>query len=92
MKKTWSAFGSEMPVARTTKTKTKATPVVTETDAALPVARTGRMEARRRWFCTERRAGCAGQSPFLDWSQLLDPPTCPNCGAAMNWHQWGVRV
>ena len=52
---------------------------------------TVRLVAKRIWFCLERRSGCKGLSPFLGWEQLLDAPTCPNCGAGMNWHQWGEK-
>lgn len=51
-----------------------------------------KLQAKRIWFCTKRREGCKGTSSFLSWKQLMNKPTCPNCGAAMMWHQWGAIV
>lgn len=50
------------------------------------------LKAKRIWFCTQRREGCRGMSPFLSWKQLTNKPTCPNCGADMIWHQWGEKI
>ena len=44
---------------------------------------------KRRWRCQSRER-CKGRVNFTSWEQLLDPPDCPVCGGAMDWHQWLV--
>lgn len=50
-----------------------------------------RMVAKRIWYCQKHREGCQGAAPFLGWQQLMDQPTCPNCGGAMRWRWWGEK-
>jgi hypothetical protein len=82
----------KQPAARASK-RTTAAPVVTEEDVTQTLtAKIGDLVSRRRWFCTDRPRGCRGAAPFLSWKQLLQHPTCPNCGSDMFWHQGAERV
>lgn len=67
-------------------------PPVTDTESQLGEVNTKKLVAKRIWFCVEYKSGCKGKTPWLGWEQHLNPPTCPNCGNAMTWHQWGARV
>lgn len=71
----------------------KPSTVVTEEDVTQTLtAKIGDLVSRRRWFCKDRSRGCRGAAPFLSWQQLLQQPTCPNCGSDMFWHQGAERI
>lgn len=86
-----------MKTAKTAKTKDVPTlDIVDEPPVDIPSPKdepkeSYRMVAKRIWYCRQYREGCQGLAPFLNWEQLMNQPSCPNCGGSMRWRWWGEK-